>query len=67
MDFAGPKNSRDLLREGGGREKNTGNYQRGLFLPFNNCAQMSSAPKKETNLNVKVSIINHLGGEEGTL
>lgn len=38
-----------------------GNYQRGLFLPFNNCTQMSSAPKKETNLNVKVSIINHLG------
>lgn len=24
---------------------------------------MSTAPKKETNLNVKVSIINHLGGK----
>lgn len=47
LDFAGPKNSSDLLgEEGDGREKNTGNYQRGLFLPFNNCAQMSSAPKK---------------------
>lgn len=65
LDSLGPRNSRDLLRAGRRekKQKNThlGNYQRGLFLPFSNCAQMSTAPKKETNLNVKVSIINHLG------
>ncbi len=59
LDFLGPKNSSDLLRR---VKKNTPwKLSKGLFLPFSNCAQMSTPPKKETNLNVKVSIINHLG------
>lgn len=62
LDSLGPRNSTDLLRRGG-EKTHLGNYQRGLFLPFSNCTQMSTAPKKETNLNVKVSIINHLGGK----
>lgn len=60
--FFVPRNGSGLLEGEGREQKHLGNYQRGLFLPFNNCTQMSSAPKKDTNLNVKVSIINQLGG-----
>lgn len=60
LDFPGPRCSSDLLRREG---KNTSEAIReDCVCPLAKRTQMSTAPKRETNLNVKVSIINHLGG-----
>lgn len=64
MGFVGAQKQRRFVKK---RATHLKNYQ-GLFLPFSGRAQMSTAPKKGgTNLNVKVSVINHPGGKGGTV
>lgn len=58
MDFLGPRNRRNLLRV----EKNTSEtIKEDCFCPLATALRCPLLQKKETNLNVKVSIINHLG------
>lgn len=64
MGFVGAQKQRRFVKK---RATHLENYQ-GLFLPFSGRAQMSTAQKKGgTNLNVKVSVINHPGGKGGTV
>lgn len=61
LGFVGAQKQRRFVKK---RATHLENYQGGLFLPFSGRAQMSTAPKKGgTNLNVKVSVINHPGGK----
>lgn len=64
LGFVGAQKQRRFVKK---RATHLENYQ-GLFLPFSGRAQMSTAQKKGgTNLNVKVSVINHPGGKGGTV
>lgn len=61
-----PRNCSDLLNGGvGGRWGNTlETIREGCFCPLTTALRCPALQKKDTNLNVKVSIINQLGGEQ---